>query len=78
MLLLANSFKALRKGSLVETGLISKRWLEHELKNLYAKPECVSHLWGILMLEIWMQLYIVHPIGTKCPKMKLNELLMEK
>jgi asparagine synthase (glutamine-hydrolysing) len=76
--LLANSFKALRKGSLVETGLISKSWLDQQLKKLHTQPECARNLWSILMLEIWMQLFIIHPIGTKCPKMKLNELLMEK
>jgi asparagine synthase (glutamine-hydrolysing) len=65
-------FQKLTSGTLVETGLISKSWLEEQLKH---KQVSFRYLWAILMLELWFKLYINHPIASQPPDVSINELL---
>lgn len=66
------SFQQLKKGVLVESGLLSSRGIQ----TLLQSPEDhFRHLFALLILEIWFRLYIEGPIGTRPPNISIQELL---
>lgn len=68
-------FKFLRDGTLIENGIISKKWLENTLKSPQSMTENFYALWGLVVLEIWFHLYINRPIHAEPSTLNLNELL---
>ena len=50
-------FSLLKKGHLVETGMISEKWLMTQINYPQKNPKAFRQLWAILVLEIWMRLY---------------------
>lgn len=68
-------FHRLPYGSLVETGMISLRWLKDRLKEVHSSQTVFRHLWSILMLELWIQLYINRRIEPHAPEQSATELL---
>ncbi len=75
---LVGVFKHLENGILVETGLISKKWIHDQLESPQKLWNTFSHLWGLLILEIWFKLYINTPIGATPPSLSLIELLKRR
>lgn len=75
---LSELFRLLLKGTLVESGLISKEWLGKQLSSPQQQQESFRYLWGLLALEIWFHLYINRPIEASPPTMSVRELLTEK
>jgi len=69
-------FQNLRYGTLVETGIISEEWLDHTLSSKEGRCRSFRYLWGILILEIWFQLFINQPITFKCPETSIQEMLI--
>lgn len=70
-------FQQLLNGTLVETGLVSEVWLRRVLETPERCAGAFQHLWAMLMLEIWFQLFINNPIQTKAPEMSAKELLCQ-
>lgn len=68
-------FKFLRDGTLVENGIISKKWIENTLKSPQSMTENFYALWGLAVLEIWFHLYINRPVHAEPSTFNLNELL---
>lgn len=68
-------FQMLPKGTLVETGLISRKWLNAQLATPAKRRESFRYLWSLLSLEIWFHLYINHPVQSKPPDISVRELL---
>jgi len=64
-------FKLLPRGQLVETGIISGRWLTKQVNHIGKTPESFRHLWSILVLEIWYRLFISRPISLESSQ-KIN------
>ncbi|NGX42195.1 MAG: Asparagine synthetase [glutamine-hydrolyzing] 1 [Chlamydiae bacterium] len=71
------AFKLLLKGTMVETGLVSKFWLMEKINALGYSPTAFSHLWAILILEIWFRLYINRAISPSAPNVSVFQLLSE-
>ncbi|MCB1119539.1 MAG: asparagine synthetase B [Chlamydiia bacterium] len=67
-------FSKLKEGFLVDTGLISSEWLELELDN----PTSFTHLFSLLVLEIWYRLFIHFPPSSTPPEEPLIEFLAKK
>ncbi|KAF3362991.1 Asparagine synthetase [Chlamydiales bacterium STE3] len=74
---LYETMKLLKKGTLVETGFISEKWLEEQLSDPLKASLSFRHLFAILMLEIWFRLFINRPVGLAPPSIELEELLRE-
>ncbi len=74
---LRKAFELLLTGTLVETGLISSKWLKRQLDPENFNPETFRDLWAILMLEIWFRLFINRPIQSSPPEISLFELFSE-
>lgn len=72
-----DSMKLLTHGTLVETGFISKHWLEKQLINEETAKNSFQKLYSILMLEIWFRLFINRPIYNYPPQTSVQELLLE-
>lgn len=70
-------FKLLSKGMLIETNLISPSWLSYQLQNPTNLPQSFKILFGLLMLEVWLRLYINRPIPLTPPEISITELLSE-
>jgi len=70
-------FALLLEGSLVETGMIFRPWIEAKLKELPRSPDGFKHLFAVLMLEIWFRLFINRPILSYPPEMTVEQLLKE-
>lgn len=70
-------FLLLRRGTLVETGLISSRWLQSQIEQLQTSRYAFKYLWAILILEIWFRLYINRPIQSSPPDLSVKQLLTE-
>lgn len=71
-------FHLLKKGTLVETGIISLKWLEEQLITETKVKESINILFAILVLEVWFRLYINRPPSEIAPEITLKELLLEK
>jgi asparagine synthase (glutamine-hydrolysing) len=67
-------FRSLRAGLLVESGLISRDFLDDVLNK--KRPGYGIILYQILVLELWMRLYIDLPLSLDNGKLSLNDLLL--
>ncbi len=65
-------FPLLLKSSLVESGIITEKWIKNALQE---PEEKFRMLWSCLVLEIWIQLYINRPIDLKPLNLTLKELI---
>lgn len=75
---LAQLFEILPKGTLVEQGIISETWLREHVSTPQKRRDSFRLLWGILILEIWVQLYINRPIQFAPPDISVHELITGK
>jgi hypothetical protein len=66
-------FQALQEGLLVESGSISSSWLQKQLT--FQKPESMSYLYSLLILELWMQLFIDLPLSPSNGDISVQDLL---
>ena len=71
-------FQLLRRGTLVETGLISEEWLHKQLSSQPKMPLFFSQMFAILSLEVWFRLFLNRPISSTPPNVTLQELLTER
>ncbi len=64
-------YVALKKGALVEMGLVSSSWIKKALNNptAYIQP-----LYAILILEIWIRLFVDRPLEVSNKDIPLKEL----
>lgn len=74
---LSELFSLLTQGSLVETGVISKKWIESQLASPAKKNESFRLLWSLLILEIWIRLFINQPISKQPPEVSAKEIMNE-
>jgi asparagine synthase (glutamine-hydrolysing) len=70
-------FLLLKRGTLVEAGLISNRWLQRQIDQLQTSPYAFKYLWAILVLEIWFRLFINRSIQSTPPNLSVKQLLIE-
>lgn len=68
-------FPLLLTGTLVESDIISVKWLKNCLENDEALKTNFRMLWACLVLEIWFQLYINRPIELRPRIQNLYELI---
>jgi asparagine synthase (glutamine-hydrolysing) len=71
------AFQLLLNGTCVDIGLVSKRWLTHQLDTASSRRHAFRYLWAVLVLEIWYRLFISSPITYEAPEISLTELLSE-
>lgn len=71
-------FQMLLKGTLVESGLISREWLKQQLSNPQKTREMFRYLWAILSLEVWFRMFVTRPVDSVPPEVTLSELLSEE
>lgn len=74
---LYSTLKLLIHGTVVDTGFISKKWLEKQLANEGSAMNSFQALFAILMLEIWFRLFINKPMSNYPPGQSVRELLLE-
>jgi len=74
---LHKAFQLLRKGRLVESGLVAREWLKTVLATPETREANFRLLWAVLILEIWFRLFISNPIPHKVPSVSLITLLSE-
>lgn len=74
---LAEIFKTLPNGTLVEMGLISKKWLMENTATPEKRRESFRYLWAILVLEIWFRLFINQRSQPYPPLISAWDLLSE-
>ncbi len=67
-------FPLLKKGALIEAGILSEKWLKEALTT---PKEHYRQLWGLFFLEVWHRLFINRPMETAPPTLSLKELLLE-
>jgi len=65
------------QGCLVETGLISRKWLESQIASPPKVWNNIDQLWAILILEIWVRLYINRPLKKEISETTPFRLLSE-
>jgi len=70
-------FLLLKRGTLVEAGLISNRWLQCQIDQLQTSPYAFKYLWAVLILEIWFRLFINRSINLAPPDLSVKQLLLE-
>lgn len=70
-----STFSLLKKGMLVQTGMISPKWIEKQLKIPQKNPKIFRQLWAVLVLEIWTRLYINRFPFSSPPQMSVQEFL---
>lgn len=75
---LKDIFQLLPQGILVESGILSKSWLQHNTSSPENRAKYFRQLWGILALEVWFKLYIQNPLQTQPPNISLKEFFLEK
>lgn len=68
-------FPLLRKGTLVESGILSERWIADHTSSLPIMEKNFSKLWALLSLEAWFQLFVNFPVGENTPPATIEELL---
>lgn len=71
------TMQLLKKGTLVETGFISEKWLKEQLSDPNKASISFRYLFAILMLEIWFRLFINRPVHVQPPALSVAELLSE-
>lgn len=74
----AEVFKLLKHGTLVETGLISPSWLESRLENSESMTESFQQLFALMTLEVWFRLFMNRIPGSTAPDLPLKELLLTR
>lgn len=74
---LAALFKMLPKGILVESGLISGKWLREQTTSPQRRRESFRYLWSILALEIWFRLFIHRSVCSRSIEISVRDLLSE-
>ncbi len=74
---IANLFYLLRRGTVVETGIISREWLEEQLETREQMKRNFAQLFAVLSLEVWFRLFINRAITPSAPTLPLNQLLQE-
>lgn len=74
---LKDIFTMLLDGTLVETGIISKIWLQNKIQKLDTDRYAFKHLWAVLLLEIWFRLFINRAIQPFPPEVSVEHLLKE-
>jgi asparagine synthase (glutamine-hydrolysing) len=70
--------KRLPEGSLVETGIISKKWMLKHVETPKLRMQFHKQLWAILVLETWFQIFINKPINKRTAEISLKELVCER
>lgn len=70
-------FQLLLHGTLVETGLISQKWLSQQLVTSDQMRNAFPQLFALLNLEIWFKLFINRSITAFPPSISLKDLLQE-
>jgi asparagine synthase (glutamine-hydrolysing) len=68
----------LQKGTLVEAGLISEKWLKEQIQTPEKRMDAFPYLWSILALEVWFRLFIDQAIAPTPPEITVLELLSAK
>lgn len=74
---IANIFYLLKKGTLIETGIISKTWLNQQLASREQMKTHFRELFAILALEVWFRLFINRQVNATIPNLTLEQLLEE-
>lgn len=74
---IARLFHLLKRGTVIETGLISRNWLDDCLLSREAMKENFSQLFAILSLEVWFRLFFNRAITPAAPAIPLDHLLEE-
>lgn len=74
---IANLFYLLRRGTVIETGIISREWLEEQLSSREQMKLHFAELFAILSLEVWFRLFINRAITPSAPSLPLDQLLQE-
>lgn len=74
---LIDIFPLLKKGTLVDTGLIDEEWLENVTKSEELQRRHFNLLFAVLVLELWFRLYINRPVLKRPPKIGVKELLLQ-
>ncbi len=72
---LSRYFEMLPKGTLVEAGIVSEKWLKEQLKSVEQQQKSFRQLWSIFVLELWFRMYINNPMTSKAPEISIEELL---
>lgn len=72
-----NTMKLLTKGTLVDTGFISEKWLKEQFTDPLKASTSFRYLFAIMMLEVWFRLFINRPVHTQPPALSVAELLSE-
>ena len=70
-------FPLLKNGTLVNTGLISKKWVEQMCEREETMESSFRFLFSVLILEIWFRIYINKPLTCTPPKQSVRDLLLE-
>lgn len=73
----AHLFFLLRRGTLVETGIISEQWIEEQLGSMDQMKLNFSKLFAVLALEVWFRLFINRAISPSAPSITLEQLFQE-
>lgn len=68
-------FLTLKKGSLIESGLLSHSWIDKVTRSPKLIQRYFSELWALLILEIWFRLFIQRSTLDGPPKESIYELL---
>lgn len=74
---LLEAFHLLDEGTLVDNGLLSKRWLQEKLASPASRYASFPQLWAILVWEIWFRLFINRPVRSEVPDIRVKDLLRE-
>ncbi|GAB5411591.1 MAG: hypothetical protein ChlgKO_07050 [Chlamydiales bacterium] len=64
-------FALLKKGVLVDNGLIDPKALEHELHKIGH----LRTLWSLLILEVWFRLFVEGDVSSVAPETPLEEFI---
>ncbi len=68
-------FHRLAHGTLVETGFISEKWIRRYIRDIPARTSNFKHLWSLLILEVWIQLFINRRIDSRPPSQSALQLI---
>jgi asparagine synthase (glutamine-hydrolysing) len=67
-------FMELKKGSLVETGLINREWIDVRIQTAHCNAKHFELLWAVLILEVWFALNINRAIEASPPQISIDDL----
>lgn len=70
-------FPLLMNGTLVNTGLISKKWLQKMCVCEETMENAFRFLFSVLILELWFKMYINRPLTFSAPYQSVKDLLLE-